>query len=152
MNDSTRLLTVGWREMIRIPAWGIEGIVAKIDTGARSSAIDVLSIEELADERVRFDVALSRRNRNRSVTVTAPIARRTRVRSSNGLVHERLLVEAELVLGPVHKIVELGLVCRQRMICRMLLGRQNLAGSFLIDPGGRYLLHGGKRPKRRRHR
>jgi len=133
-------LAIGWREFVALPEWGIRGIKAKVDTGARSSAIDVANLEILPGRRVRFDVIVSRNYPNRRTSVEATVVRTTHVRSSVGETQERLIVATTVRLGPVEHVVELGLVCRQNMLCRMLLGRSALAGRFVVDPGRRYVL------------
>lgn len=130
---------IGYREYVDLPDWGVTRIKAKADTGAKISAIDVADLEELPGGRVRFDVVLSRAKRHRRVTVEAKVHRRTVVRSSLGDSHHRLTVLTTIRIGPVEKAVEVGLVCRKNMICRMLLGRQALAGDFLVDSGRAYL-------------
>ncbi|MDJ0865719.1 MAG: RimK/LysX family protein [Myxococcota bacterium] len=138
-------ILIGWNEFVDIPDWGIRRLRAKVDTGARSSALHVENIEELPRDRVRFDVVLHRMKRDRRVHVTTPIARRGRVRSSTGHYETRIFVVAPLHIGPVQRQVEVSLVDRERMIFRMLLGRTALAGPFLIDPDRRHVLH----PRRR---
>ena len=141
--DQPRLL-IGWNEYVDIPDWGIRRLRAKVDTGARSSALHVENIVELPHRHVRFDVVLHRAKRDRRVHVTAPIARFGRVRSSTGRYEMRIFVEASVMLGPVERRIEVSLVDRGKMIFRMLLGRTALAGHFVIDPGRRHILH----PKR----
>jgi hypothetical protein len=58
-------ITVGWRESISLPDWHIPKLRAKIDTGAKTSAIDVDQIELLPGRKVRFDVVLSNQHRRR---------------------------------------------------------------------------------------
>jgi len=141
-------LVIGWREVVALPDWGIDAVNAKADTGARTSAIDVLDLEELPGDRVRFHVARFRRNRDRdrAVEVIAPIARRSRVRSAHGTTQDRLFVTTTLRIGDHAKTVELGLVCRKRMICRMLIGRAALAGDFLVDSAQKHMV---TEPRRR---
>jgi len=138
---------IGWKETIDIPEWGLYDILSKTDTGARRSAIDVKNIVERPGGRVQFDVALDRRDPSRRQTVVAPIARQSRVRSSNGQTHERYVVEAIVRIGHVEKPIELSLVCRRKMICRILLGRKAIEGDFVVDPSLKYQA-GPRRPPR----
>ncbi len=138
---------IGCNEYIDIPEWGIKRLRAKVDTGARTSALHVENIEELSRGRVRFDVVLHRLKRDRRVSVTTRIARRGRVRSSTGHYEMRIFVEAPVRIGPIEQEVEVSLVDRERMIFRMLLGRTALAGHFLIDPAHGQLLKPERRAK-----
>jgi hypothetical protein len=140
---------IGWAECVDLPDWNISGLRAKVDTGARSSALHVENIRELKRGVVRFDVVLHRRQRDRRVHVRAQVKRRARVRSSNGEMSERLFVETTLRLASVEKTIEVGLVDRAKMIHRMLLGREALSGPFLIDVDRR-MLH-AKRRRRANH-
>ena len=140
---------IGTVEQVDLPDWGIESLPAKIDTGARSSALHVENIEELGDGRVRFDVRLHRKKRTKRVHVTADIVRQARVRPSSGHSELRYFVKTTVRIGPVEREVELSLVDRERMLFRMLLGRTSVAGDFLIDAGGRHLL---TKPRPRRSR
>lgn len=124
-------MVIGWREWVELPVWGIR-MRAKADTGAKSSAIDCAEITELPDERVRFTIRLDRKEK-KLVTVEEPIALRKRVRSSTGVGRDRIFVETTLRLGESEKKVLINLVCRKTMIHRMLLGRETLGGSFLVD-------------------
>lgn len=148
---------IGWKEVVDLPEWGIRSLVAKSDTGAKSSAIDVRNIEEVDADAVAFDIILNRKDRNQTIRVTAPIVSKVRIRSSNGKLQERFKVRAALKVGPIIKEVDFSLVSRSRMICRILLGRTALSPEFLVDPERTYL-HGKRRrasvshlPKHRRH-
>lgn len=123
-----------------MPDWRVLRLRAKVDTGARSSALHVENLRELGGGRVRFDVRLHRRKLDRRVTVEAAVKRRARVRSSTGISEMRVFVETTLRIGPVVERVELGLVDRGKMIYRMLIGRTTLGRRFLVDPSRRYLI------------
>jgi len=140
--------TIGWREYVDFPDWGFKHLRAKTDTGARTSAIDVEDIEELPNNQVRFVLVRSRRHPERRLEITAPIVRRSPVKSSMGHAHHRLFVATTMKIGPVTKMIEVGLVCRHSMVCRMLIGRAALENDFIVDPHYELLLT--KRPKRRR--
>jgi hypothetical protein len=131
-------LILGWRERIDIPAWGIRGVRAKIDTGARTSAIHVDGLEAVGNDRVRFEVVV-REHPRRTVAVEADVVRWTTVRPSSGRAQQRPVVRAHLRIGPIERQAEVSLVSRKGMLCRMLVGRRALHG-LLVDPGSRYLL------------
>ncbi|MES1175458.1 MAG: RimK/LysX family protein [Myxococcales bacterium] len=133
-------LVIGVTEYVDIPEWRIARLRAKVDTGARSSALHVENIRELGAGRVRFDVRLHRSQSDRRVTVEAKIARRGHVRPSSGELEARIFVAVRVRIGPVEREIELSLVDRGRMIFRMLIGRSALAHAFLVDPSRRYVL------------
>ena len=125
-------MTIGWREWVEFPDWGIR-LKAKADTGARSSAIDCAEITELPGNRVCFTVRLDRKDK-KLISLEADIIARKKVRSSTGRPASRLFVETQLRLAGVEKRIMVSLVSRKRMIHRLLLGREALANDFLVDP------------------
>lgn len=137
---------IGWKESVDFPDWKICGLIAKSDTGAKGSAIDVKNIKELADDMVQFDVVMHRKNRDLTQTIVAPLSGHTRVKSSNGHVQERYKVKTQLKVGRKTKEIELSLVSRKGMICRVLLGRTALGSDFLVNSDKKYLLGKRKRP------
>eukprot|EP00903_Cladosiphon_okamuranus_P004231 g4229.t1 len=116
---------------VDFPEWDIK-LKAKADTGAKSSAIDCAEIVELPGNRVRFTVRLDRKER-KLVTLEEDIVLRKRVRSSTGHPTDRIFVETKLLLAGFEKKIIVSLVCRKRMIHRLLLGRGALGGDFLVD-------------------
>jgi hypothetical protein len=130
MSDPVR---IGWREWVELPDWGLV-LKAKIDTGAKSSSLDVANIEHISDDRVRFDIHRYRKKDNR-ITVEADIFRETRVRSSNGQMQTRIVVRTPMILADVRKDILVTLTSRRKMLHRMLLGREALRDDFLIEAG-----------------
>jgi hypothetical protein len=143
--STKRMQIIGWKETIDLPEWGIESILAKSDTGARRSAIDVRNVVELPGRRIQFDIVLDRKDRSRTRTVVAAIDHQTHVRSSNGQQHERYFVRTSVVIHGRRKEVEFSLVSRESMVCRILLGRKALEGDFLVDSSQKYVT----RPRRK---
>lgn len=142
---SLEALVIGWKETIDLPEWGIHSILAKSDTGARRSALDVRNIKELPDRKVQFDIVLDRKDRTRTKTVVAAIDHQTHVRSSNGQQHERYFVRTKVVIHGREKEIEFSLVSRASMVCRILLGRKALEGDFLVDSSQKHVT----RPRRK---
>ena len=123
---------IGWREWIELPDFEIK-LKAKIDTGAKSSSLDVVSVNR-KDNLVYFTASLSRK-KNELIDLVLPLHRMTFVKSSNGISQERYFVLMTIVMGGVKKDIEVSLACRKHMLHRMLLGREALQDDFLIDSG-----------------
>lgn len=131
---------IGTAEYVDFPDWGIRRLSARVDTGARTSALHVENVRELGASRVLFDVRLRRDDPTARVTVETKVSRRTPVRSSSGHTEARLFVKAHVRLGGQEQQIEIGLVDRGRMLYRMLLGRSALERRFLVDVTRRYAL------------
>jgi hypothetical protein len=142
MSSSDTLPVAGWREWVALPDWGIRRIRAKLDTGARTSAIHVSRIEEREDGRLRFQVVVREHPIPRTRWIEADAVRDARVKPSHGQLQDRKVVRTRMRLGLFEQEIEIGLVCRQGMVCRMLLGREALAGRLLVDSASIYLLTG----------
>ncbi len=140
-------VVIGWTEYVDFPDWGVKNVRAKIDTGARSSALHVENIELLGNGQVAFDLIRNRESKKAHRRVKARLSRTGRVRSSTGHATKRLFVKTTLRLGPVERQVEISLSDRGSMIHRMLIGRTALVGPFLIDVDKRLALG---RPKPRK--
>jgi len=149
MKQPTEPVLIGWTEFVDLPDWNVRKLRAKVDTGARSSALHVEHIVELPRNRVGFAVVLHRKKRDRRVHVIAHIHRRSRVRSSNGSSETRYFVRTKVRLGPIEREVELSLVDRAAMIHRMLLGRSALSGPILIDVNHRMIQNPKKKKKKK---
>ncbi|MFN3189471.1 MAG: ATP-dependent zinc protease [Aureliella sp.] len=139
------LPVIGWREWVALPEFGIGRIKAKVDSGARSSALHVAeleSFEKAGSEWVRFKIYPRQRRTQRVVVAEAPLLEYREVRSSNGKVAERPVITVDIVLGEERWNVELTLANRASMGFRMLLGREAFRGRFLVDAAASYC--GGK--------
>jgi hypothetical protein len=131
--------TVGWKEHVRLPDWGIRRLKAKIDTGARTSSIHVAELEMIDDEHVRFEVVVREKPTRQTVWVESPLVRETIVKPSSGQRQQRPVVHTRLRLAGQIFPIEATLVCRKGMLCRMLVGRTALADRFTVDPSRAYL-------------
>ncbi len=144
--DRHGLHLIGWKEYLDFPDWGIRRLRAKIDTGACTSALDVAGCKMHSGgptgQQAEFSLVLNRGLARH--TLLAPVVRLTHVRSSNGDTEERPVVEVLIRLGPVQTRAQFTLTRRQGMRYRILLGRQALAGNFLVDVSRHDLL---RRPK-----
>jgi hypothetical protein len=139
-----RPLLIGWKERLDFPAWGIRRVKAKVDTGARTSALDTVSYELYQADGVglcvRLRLALHRKHQGELRVVEAPVLRMVVVRNSAGMCEQRPLIEADIVLGPVRKRIGLTVTNRAGMRFRVILGRLALADDFVVDVSKKYLL------------
>jgi hypothetical protein len=137
-----RPVVIGRREYLSFVEWPVRRIRVKIDTGAFTSALGVAGYEltKAKVPRVRLSLSLSRKHPDRIVEVETPVVRMTVVRNSGGALEQRPVIEAVVRLGNVEKKIQLTLTRRSGMRCRMLLGRQALAGDFVVDVARKYVL------------
>ena len=136
------LTVVGWREWVGLPDWGIASIKAKVDTGARSSSLHVVDLEQFERDGVpwvRFRVHPVQRKSAKTVEVEAPVLETRLIRSSNGKVARRPVIVTNVTLLGNTWPVELTLASRDEMGFRMLLGREAVRRRFLVDAGASYL-------------
>ena len=146
---------VGWREWVGLPDWGVEAIKAKIDTGARTSALHAFDIELFDrddEEWVRFAVQPWQRTDADVTVVEAVRVDHRTITSSSGTRSDRPVVQACIELAGRRVDAEITLTRRDEMGFRMLIGREALAKGFIVDPAASYL--GGRPSKaiRRRNR
>src|SRR5437667_2128542 len=130
------LVLVGWKEYIDFPDWGIRRVKVKIDTGARTSALDVLSYDlRETDSGLVADLrlALSRNHPERVTVVSVPVLKIVVVSNSTGVREKRPLIATLVRLGSVTKDVHVTVTNRSRMRFRMILGRKALEGDFVVD-------------------
>ncbi|HUT49935.1 MAG TPA: ATP-dependent zinc protease [Alphaproteobacteria bacterium] len=135
-------MLIGWREWIGLPKLGVQMVKAKIDTGARSSALHAWNIkpfEKNGAQWVAFQLHPMQRDNNVVIECEAPILGERRVRSSSGAIQLRYVIKTVLELGVRRWPIELTLTNRDQMGFRVLLGRTALRRRAIIDPGRSFL-------------
>jgi hypothetical protein len=145
---SPQLAVAGWREWIALPELDVRWVKAKLDTGARSSAIHAYDVEEFERDGaawVRFQIHPWQRSDLDAVDVELPLIDRRTVKSSTGHEERRLVVQTTVRVLDRDLTAELTLTNRDEMGFRMLVGREALRGAILVDPGRSYV---GPRPSR----
>lgn len=138
-----RLGQLGWREWVGLPNLGIPKLKAKVDTGARTSALHAFQVQpftgEDGSEWVRFGIHPQQGSSDQEIFCEAPVVDRRVVTDSGGHQEERIVIRTLLTLAGDMFEAELTLTSRDTMRFRMLLGRTAMAGRFVVDPARSYV-------------
>jgi len=139
-------LVIGWKEYVALPDWKIRRLRAKADTGARTSVLDVAGYDLREVEGVglvaQLRLSLWRKHVAGLKVVEVPVLGMGVVTNSGGMGEQRPVIQTCVRLGPVLKQIRLTVTNRAGMRFRMLLGREALAGDFIVDVSEKYLLRG----------
>ena len=131
---------IGWRELVGLPDFNIGEIRAKIDTGARTSAL--YAVDQKLFKRggvrwVRFLIPLSAH----AEPVEAPVLDERDVKNTSGIPQRRLVIRATLLIGRHRWHIDLSLADREKMEFDLILGRTAFHGrNVLVDPNHSYVL------------
>lgn len=129
---------IGWREWVSLPNLNIPKIKAKIDTGARTSALHAFSLHPFITEdgqhKIRFDIHPLQHNNQDTVTCIADIVDQRIVTDSGGHSEERYVIQTFIKINDQVWPIEITLTERENMLFRMLLGRSALRKRFIVNP------------------
>ena len=127
-------------------------IKAKIDTGARTSALHTFELETYTEHNetmVRFGIHPLQRHTELEIFCTAKVIDERVVRDSGGHPERRLVIRTPLQLGDHVWPIEVTLTNREDMLFRLLLGRSALVGAGLcVNPQASYLARSARRARK----
>lgn len=137
-----RLAILGWREWIGFPTLNAAKLIAKVDTGAKSSALHVESFEKYRHPSgqvyVRFVLPQSMYDQDNDRllaerTFDVPLKDQRIIKNSGGQKQQRCVIELPIAIGSFCFEIEVSLTCRKAMKYPMLLGRTAITKRFLVD-------------------
>jgi hypothetical protein len=146
--DKRKKKIVGWREWVGLPDLGIKRLKAKVDSGARTSAIHAFKVMPFTKDGgayVRFTVHPAQRRRKPEVLCVARVIDQRLITDSGGNCQNRYVIRTTLKLGKSSWPIELTLSNRDSMGFRMLVGRQAIRSTYMIDPARSYITGGCKK-------
>jgi hypothetical protein len=134
-------LIIGWREHIALPELGLAVIHAKIDTGARTTALHATKLEVFDRDGapwVRFHIPHAGKLHARDCE--APLIDRRSIKNTSGVGQDRHVIETLLVIGGRRWHIEVSLTDRASMKMPLILGRTAIRRrGILVDAGKSYL-------------
>jgi hypothetical protein len=143
-------IIVGWREWVSLPDLNLHHIKAKIDTGARTSALHAFSVKGYTRKgvhRVKFLIHPYQNRKDVVKECDARIVDQRMVSDSGGHKERRYVISTTLVMGNEAWDIEMTLTDRDTMKFRMLLGRTAMKKKIIVDPGHSFLV--GKKPHKK---
>ncbi|MEG3617115.1 30S ribosomal protein S6--L-glutamate ligase [Magnetovibrio sp. PR-2] len=135
-------LVVGWEEWLALPELGLPAICAKVDTGARTSALHAFVVEPYGPEskrRVRFGIHPVPGNQDIEVFCSAELVDQRQVTSSNGETELRYVIRTPVSIGGQTWPIDISLTNRETMQYRMLFGRSALTDDMIVDPNASFV-------------
>lgn len=132
---------MGWREWISLPELQLD-IKAKIDTGARTSALHAFALRPFKEgnrDRIHFDIHPIQKNTDIVVTCVADIIDQRFVTDSGGHREERYVIRTPITIGEETWPIEITLTERDTMLFRMLLGRRAIRKRYVVNPAKSFL-------------
>lgn len=125
--------TIGWVETVRVTPGNVV-VKAKIDTGAKMSSLGCDCRTEFERDGKRWMRFSVEDEHGELATFERPIIRKVRIKRHFGQAQERVVVDLGVCLGNQYKVTQVNLVDRSGFIYPMLIGRDDLAGRFVVDP------------------
>lgn len=125
-----------------LPELGVGRIRAKVDTGARTSALDTVLLDEFEEDgirKIRFKLFVAKGEKGPGKHCIANVIESRWVTNSGGGRENRVVIHTPVVIGSFSKVIEITLANRHSMKFRMLLGRTALKKDFNINPNQSYL-------------
>ena len=133
---------IGWREWVGLPKLGIRAIKAKVDTGARTTALHAVDIERRrhADGTDWLEFSVPAGNGHGTLRVEAPMIEEREVKNTSGVPDPRPVIQTTLSIDRRRWPIEITLADRTEMGFDVILGRTAIRRRGLLVDAGRSFL------------
>ena len=136
-----KIIEIGWREYVGLPEFHIDHVKAKIDSGARTSALHAEEITPFDQDGIGYvSFLIPFIGCEKGIRCSAKIVDRRPIKNTGGVAEERYIVKTTLTLGEMRWPVEVSLTSRQSMRFPVIIGRTAIKErGFLLNAGRSYL-------------
>ena len=139
---------IGWRELVGLPELGLPVLHAKIDTGARTTALHAHKIRVVDEDGLHLVEFLPPRiGKGKIAKCRFPIHDEREIRNTSGIAECRIIIRTTLLIGRRHWKIDLSLADRAGMTYPIIIGRTAIRRHNLLVDSGRSYLVGAPVPK-----
>ena len=107
---------IGWMEMVDLPLLGLNHVKAKIDTGARTTALHAIDIEEFERDGaawLRFRTQIA--EHLPEMYIEAPYHSERAIKNTSGVPEDRYIIRTRFKLGKRQWMIDLSITDRGNM-------------------------------------
>lgn len=136
-------MIIGNLELCSLPELGINDLEVRIDTGAKTSSLHVDNLKKIKRDGklyVQYDLHPDIYQLDEIVHCESLVSDSRRIKSSNGNVEQRFVIETMFKLGDKEWAIELTLTNRNDMTYMMLLGREAMDDKVYVDPSRAFII------------
>jgi len=139
--DKAQLVQIGWREVVALPDLGIQSIKAKIDTGARTSALHAVTRKVYEIDGINWiDFDIPRSDSHPVISCKSPLIDQRKITNTSGVPEIRYVIETRMIIGDRQWNIEVSLADREKMTFDLILGRTAIRRHKLcVNPGRSFL-------------
>jgi len=122
----------GWVEKVTIHPGNLQ-LKAKIDSGAKTSSLHCECQQLLDKDGERWVSFVVTNYDGDQVHIERKVERTVKIKRHFDETQERVVVKLGVCLADIYKEIEVNIIDRSGLNYQMLIGRNFLAGDFLID-------------------
>ena len=141
-NKNSLLIDIGWCEWVSFPALKIPAIEAEVDGDARQSILNIFdysTFKEGEDLMISFGVHPIQNSDEVEVYSVVPVKTRRLVNTPDGGREWCYVIETEMRLGSLKKVIELTLVKHEDTLFRLHLAPKTIKSLVRVNPQKSYL-------------
>lgn len=130
---------IGRVEWVSMPELKIKH-KARIDTGAKTTSLHAVNIEEVEQRGELFVKFQTVDNEGKTVEVVRKVDTTQKVSNTAGFVSKRYVIKEKIKMGNIEREVLVNLNDRSKMDYKFLVGRNLLLGRFIVDVARSHVL------------